>query len=504
LPRPARPHLEELPYFPDGSWHFAKVHGLPGAVFLDSCANSCADNAAGHFATGRYDLISASPRLWLTTRGGQTRIDSSEGSTRLSNEDPLRLLSELVAERPPLESPLPFCGGGAVACLSYDLGHALATFPRSSPPKPDLQKLGPRKSTPRPGIQAGAVAGRQAAPPQDARPPAMVAGLYEWGVVQDHERRRCWYFARPELSSAARNHWLKLFQQGPAMPASPLELCSPFAADQPPQTYLQGFAQAMEHIRAGDCYQINLARRFSAACKGDPWDAYRRLRRFHPAPHAGFMRMGDDRALLSLSPECLLKVRGRQAETRPIKGTRSRGGSPEQDRQLRQALLASTKDRSENLMIVDLLRNDLGRSCIPGSVQVSKLFAVESLANVHHLVSVIQGRLPPQCPPLQLLQDCFPGGSITGAPKLKAMEIIARLEPVPRSFYCGSLAYVGHDGQLDANILIRSLVHHQGKLHCWGGGGIVADSQAEEEAAEIQAKVAPLLDGLGTAASFRS
>ena len=219
------------------------------------------------------------------------------------------------------------------------------------------------------------------------------------------------------------------------------------------------------------------------------------LRKALPSPFSAFLSW-DDKALLSLSPERFIKASGQQVEAKPIKGTITRGISVKEDQEQAIALMNSSKDRAENLMIVDLLRNDLGKSCEPGSIRVPKLFNLESFANVHHLVSTVTGRIRADVSALDLLKGCFPGGSITGAPKKRAMEIIAELEDVPRTVYCGSIGYISANGRMDTNIAIRTLLAENNKLHCWGGGAIVSDSQADSEYLESLAKVSLLMDTL--------
>ncbi|MEQ8663295.1 MAG: aminodeoxychorismate synthase component I, partial [Gammaproteobacteria bacterium] len=256
--------------------------------------------------------------------------------------------------------------------------------------------------------------------------------------------------------------------------------------------YAAAFARIARYIRDGDCYQVNYAQRFSAAASGDAWDAYQRLRLLNGAPFAAFMRL-PGAAVLSSSPERFIEVRGEVVETRPIKGTRGRSGDPARDAELAGELATSVKDRAENVMIVDLLRNDIGKTCAIGSVSVPRLFEVETYARVHHLVSTVRGRLRAGSGPLELLRGCFPGGSITGAPKRRAMEIIEELEPTRRNVYCGSLGYVSHDGQMDTNIAIRTLLYTAGRLYCWAGGGIVVDSVLEDEYQESLDKAAAML-----------
>jgi len=253
-----------------------------------------------------------------------------------------------------------------------------------------------------------------------------------------------------------------------------------------------------DYIQAGDCYQVNYTQRFSAQCEGDAWTAYCALRLACPTPFSGFMSLPADNAILSLSPERFVRVSHNQVETRPIKGTRPRGRNSAEDAANAAELLASPKDRAENLMIVDLLRNDLGRTCRTGSVRVPQLFTLESYPNVHHLVSSVVGELADGKDALDLIGDSFPGGSITGAPKIRAMQIIDELEPTRRSLYCGSLLYLDVRGEMDSSIAIRSLLVKDGRVSCWGGGGIVADSDWQDEYQESITKVKVLLDTLQT------
>ena len=253
--------------------------------------------------------------------------------------------------------------------------------------------------------------------------------------------------------------------------------------------------RAIEYIHAGDCYQVNLAQRLLHAAALPPLELYARLRRCNPAPFAGYFDLGDF-VVASASPERFLRVQGREVETRPIKGTRPRGNTPDDDRARAAELLASGKDRAENIMIVDLLRNDLGRVCEYGSVRVPAVCRLESFRTVHHLVSEVRGRLRPDMTPIDLLRAAFPGGSVTGAPKVRAMEIIAELEQTARGPYCGSLGYLGFDGAADTSILIRTFTAGRGWLQFPVGGGIVADSIPEREYEETWHKAEGLLRAL--------
>ena len=256
--------------------------------------------------------------------------------------------------------------------------------------------------------------------------------------------------------------------------------------------YLQKFEQIQQYLQSGDCYQINLAQRFSANYQGDEWQAYLRLRVRNAAPFSAFIRLTDC-AILSISPERFIEVNQRRVETKPIKGTKPRFANPQDDKQSAEALQNSPKDRAENVMIVDLLRNDLGKVCSPGTVKVPSLFAIESFPAVHHLVSTITGELAPQHQAIDALAAAFPGGSITGAPKVRAMQIIEELEPHRRNIYCGSIGYLSVHGHMDTNIAIRTLVCANNTIYAWAGGGIVADSNGESEYQETFDKVGKIL-----------
>ncbi len=259
--------------------------------------------------------------------------------------------------------------------------------------------------------------------------------------------------------------------------------------------YCAAVRRAIEYIYAGDCFQVNLSQRLLHPATLPPLELYRRLCERNPAPFAGYFDLGDF-ALVSASPERFLRVEDGRVETRPIKGTRPRGATPEEDQRQRDDLLRSAKDRAENVMIIDLLRNDLGRVCAYGSVQVEAVCRLESYRTVHHLVSEVVGRLRPGQGPIDLLRAAFPGGSVTGAPKVRAMQIIAELEPTVRGPYCGSLGYLGFNGSMDTNILIRTFMIGRGWMQFPVGGGIVADSTPQAEYEETLHKAEGLLRAL--------
>ena len=280
-----------------------------------------------------------------------------------------------------------------------------------------------------------------------------------------------------------------------AAPTGEFILGGAFRAEQRREEYLQSLGRIKDYLEAGDCYQVNLAQRFSAHFHGDPLTAWLALQEAHPAPHSCYFDAGDSQ-IFGVSPERFLSIRNRQVMSEPIKGSRPRGNSPEEDQAFGDELLSNPKDRAENLMIVDLLRNDLGACCEPGSIQADPLFELRRFSNVQHLVSTVTGTLRRDLSPLDALLGAFPGGSITGAPKKRAMEIIAELEPAPRGAYCGSFFWMDNRGNLDSNILIRTLQTEGDRLYCHGGGGIVFDSVPEEEYEESCFKVAKLMGAL--------
>ncbi len=420
---------------------FSRVAEQPWALLLDSC---------GH-PNSHYDFVFWQPEAVVT--------DAAAWPAKLS---------ELMAQLPRYEGPsdLPFQGGLAGA-WSYDAGRALERLP----------------------TQALA----------DIKLPQVAVGLFLRALIHDRVKDCLWLLA----PANEIEHWQQFWQASDAATAhhEGFALSGAWQSNMTRADYLTKFAQVKDYLRAGDCYQINLAQRFTANYRGDEWAAYRRLRDANQAPYSAFMRLPEG-ALLSHSPERFLRVDDKgHVETKPIKGTRPRAATPERDKALATELQSASKDRAENVMIVDLLRNDLSRVCRPGTVQVPTLFAIESYPAVHHLVSTVVGELQPPMQALDLLAACFPGGSITGAPKVRAMEIIDELEPHRRSFYCGSMGYVSRHGASDTNICIRTLVAEQGRLHCWAGGGLVIDSEGAEEYQETLDKVAKILPELGTTAA---
>ena len=327
---------------------------------------------------------------------------------------------------------------------------------------------------------------------------------FDWALVIDHQNQSACLVdasSTPEtvhelerisaLLSSAENNFAA--QNGNGITGN--FSCSQFTADTTREQYHAAIDDIHEYILSGDCYQVNFAQRFSAEFKGELDTAYLKLRAATPSPFSAYFKTAKN-PILSLSPERFLAFDGKQVLTQPIKGSSPRGRTPEEDAALAQALLASEKNRAENVMIVDLLRNDLSQCCKPFSVKVPKLFELQTFANVHHLVSTVTGELENDCDAFTLFKKSFPGGSITGAPKKRAMEIIAELEPHSRGVYCGSVAYFSRNGKADSSITIRTLQADGNRLYCWGGGGIVLDSEANQEFDESLFKVRKLMAAL--------
>ena len=424
-------------------------------MLLESAGPLGADNGV--------DIISADPLATLETRGLVTTL-TRHGESSEHHEDPLALLArtqqQLLGELDLCATRLPFIGG-ALGLFGYDLGRRFERLP----------------------VQAAA----------DIAVPDMAVGIYDWALLRNVASGD-WQLVHwgDEAGLAKRLAWL---EQQQAKPAPAFALQGSWQSNMSRAEYGEKFARIQAYLAAGDCYQINLTQRFSAPYQGDEFQAYCLLAAANKAPFSAFIRLPDS-ALLSLSPERFLLLDGRHIETKPIKGTRPRHPDPATDRQVALELAQADKDRSENLMIVDLLRNDIGRVSRPGSVSVPHLFSVESFPAVHHLVSTIHGELDARWQGVDLLRACFPGGSITGAPKIRAMEIIEELEPQRRNAYCGSIGYLSQHGRMDTSICIRTLIAEAGRLHCWAGGGIIADSDADSEYQETYDKVARILPPL--------
>ncbi len=453
--------VEELPATLTAWETCQRVADWPHLLFLDSAQGT---------PLGRYSFVTADPFEWVLPTSGS---------------DPFAVLEEQLGDFPQETLPnLPPFQGGAAGMLGYDLCHHLERLPQ---PRFD-----------------------------DFEVPRIAFGLYDWVAGFDHQLQRAWListgFPEKEPSRRGRRARRRLEEVKRALaadaqavrPASAKPQAAIAGPHHPvpgrdgvysnfePGQYVQAVRRAIEYVHAGDCFQVNLAQRLLLPASLPPLELYERLRRRNPAPFAGYLDMGEF-VIASASPERFLRLQGSEVQTRPIKGTRPRSSSPAQDQAAAWQLQASVKDRAENVMIVDLLRNDLGRVCCYGSVRVEALCRLESFAHVHHLVSEVGGTLREGLNAVDLLRATFPGGSVTGAPKIRAMEIITELEQVSRGPYCGCLGYIGFDGSMDTNILIRTFTIGKGWMQVPVGGGIVADSVAENEYEETWHKARGML-----------
>ncbi len=461
----ALPLIEELTPPPD-PWETARrMADLPHMLFLDS-----ADDAAGP-AINRYSFVTADPVRWLESRTDETQPTTFHDVRQLVDENRIDACG------------VPFPGGVA-GLFGYGLGHLTEKLPR---PRDD-----------------------------EFRTPDLAIGLYDWVIGWDHLAKRSWIVStgagggnNREQQAARRLREVRALLQRETPTSIPCSIQTVHLnsvhdvtsfpgvfSSYPLGGYQAAVRRAIEYIHAGDCFQVNLAQRLTVPFHTDVLDLYHRLRTRNAAPFAGFLKCNNF-TIASASPERFLKVDAAgHVETRPIKGTRRRHADPVADTAAQAELLASPKDRAENVMIVDLLRNDLGKVCAYGSIHVNKVCELESYRTVHHLVSEVVGRLRPNRSTVDLLQGAFPGGSVTGAPKVRAMEIIAELEPTARGPYCGSLGYLGFDGSMDSNILIRTMTLGGGWAQFPVGAGIVADSDPQSEYEETLAKAEGMLQTL--------
>ena len=445
--------FKALDYAPDLALHlFSRIQHQPWAMLLRSASETHIDS--------RFDILVANPVATLETIAENTRI-KTPSDNYVSADDPFALLGQLQQQWLPSvelgsEWDLPFVGG-ALGYFSYDLGRRVEAMPELAE--------------------------------KDLKTADMAVGLYEWALVVDHKLKKACMVGQNIVSALG---WL---DKQTAVQDAEFSLAGAWQSNMTEQSYATRFNSVQEYLLSGDCYQINLAQRFNAPYSGSEWQAYLKLESANQAPFSAFIRMPES-SILSISPERFLELKERVIETKPIKGTRPRSLDAEQDKANAHDLQTAEKDQAENLMIVDLLRNDIGRVASPGSVHVPKLFDIESFPAVHHLVSTIRADLDEQYSPADLLRACFPGGSITGAPKVRAMQIIEELEPHRRSAYCGSIGYISRHGRMDTSITIRTLVAEKGNLYAWAGGGVVADSECASEYQETLDKLSKILPAL--------
>ena len=483
------PLVEELVPAPDPVRCCERFAGLPYRLLLDS--------ASRDERLGQHSFLCADPALVIRSKGASAERIDCDGARHAVHGDALSAVRKILAPHltEPVEGVPPF-QGGAAGYIAYDWGLTLERLPA---PRYD-----------------------------DLALDDVVLGIYDWVIAWDHASRRAWLISTgiPEGVEAVRQArardraaWVRRrLASDPAGRSAPLDQGSVRPEQQHAPSYpveggwwdprleirssfthadyLDAVQRVRDYIYAGDIFQANFSQRFEAPLHESPWNLYTRLRARNAAPFAAYIQL-PDATILSASPERFLRIdRAGRVETRPIKGTRPRGLGPEHDAALGHALTESEKDRAENLMIVDLMRNDLSRVCLPGTVRVPELFTLERYATVHHLVSTVVGQLAPGQDALDVVHAAFPGGSITGAPKLRAMEIIAELEPSQRGVYCGSIGYWSVTGDLDTSIAIRTVVARNGRVYFSAGGGIVADSVPEQEYRETLDKARGIIDAL--------
>ena len=428
------------------------------------------ESGPGFGEAGRWSILAAYPRLVWEATGSRWTLHTDSGTAENGEGDVLTVLAGLlrrfgladVAEQP--DPTVPPFQGGMIGYLGYDLAPLIERLPRRAP--------------------------------SDSRLPDIRLALYDTAVTVDTHTGRAQLWAwdllgegRPAAERRCRG-WRKALDRAcrsPRAASTTVKSIEPPSSAFDRDSYLATVRRVLEFIAAGDVFQVNLSQRFMARGRRDPLDLYLRLKAQSPAPFAAFLHW-KDLAVISASPESFYQTRGDILVTRPIKGTRPRGIDPDDDTRLAAELLGSPKDRAELTMIVDLERNDLGRVCEYGSVVVRDPLSIESFAQVHHLVATVEGRLRPNASPVDVIRALFPGGSITGAPKIRAMEIIDELELNRRSLYTGAIGYLSRGGSSAFNIAIRTILVEGDRTSFQVGGGIVADSDPEAEYEETLAK----------------
>ena len=448
---------------------FELIKDRPYSFFLDSGMDPQ--------RLGRYSFLGSQPFLVMNSRGSEITLVRGQ-EHKVHHGNPFDTMSKLleIYKLDHCPAPIPFLGG-AVGYFSYDLCHFIERLPSTAI--------------------------------DDLKLPECCFAFYDAIMAFDHLEGRTYLIATgfPDTEEGQRlrrarmrldemRSWLRSSHSVIAVSRSPAEngeitLKSNFT----PEKYIKAVNRVREYIAAGDVFQVNLSQRFEADLEIPPYELYKRLRKVNPAPFASYLNFPGV-AIVSASPERFLKVRGDLVETRPIKGTRPRGRDPVEDGRMAQELTHSMKDRAENVMIVDLERNDLGRICRYGTIKVTELAILETFPTVFHLTSTIEGRLHRGKSDIDLLKATFPGGSITGAPKVRAMEIIDELETTKRSVYTGSIGYLSFNGDLDINIVIRTFLIKEGKAYFQVGGGVIYDSDPEAEYMETMDKAKALIQAL--------
>lgn len=442
----------QLPYYDDPSIVAAQLSELDGFIWLDS----------GHRSSNRqdsFDIISALPVSKLLLNSDyHVEIDrkplqtTAQDYTQIIHEFITRY-SQTINETQTL-GHLPF-SGGVIGYFSYEFLH------------------------PRQNLEVRSC---------DYKTPLVQLGAYNWAIVIDHKRKQSHWVGSKTIASIIKKRLSGDIEEHDFS-------CGEFSSNTQTNDYYHSINSIHNYLLSGDCYQVNYSQRFNAKYSGSEFQAYLQLRKDNAAPFSAYIKT-DYGAILSCSPERFISAKKSKVMTQPIKGTSPRGKTELEDAENSRQLMQSQKNQSENLMIVDLMRNDFNKVCQPFSVTAPHLFELQSFANVHHLVSTVQGVLNEASDHFDLFLNCFPGGSITGAPKLRACQIISELENNQRHIYCGSIAYFSTSGKTDSNIAIRSFLMEQESIYCWGGGGIVMDSKPEDEHDESIYKVFKLMNTL--------
>jgi para-aminobenzoate synthetase component 1 len=438
-----------LPYVSDSSIYFEAIANDPWSCYLDSGIQDDLDENISD--KSRYDIIVSHPFIKIIADESTVSIEENN-LKKITKENPFNVLEGILANFNIQETSLPFTGG-ALGYFSYELSQSSI--------KNNKDHVGM---------------------------PLMMIGIYDWALIVDHqEKTAC--IASHLINKDTKDYLTTLTKKLKSVkPNNQLfKINSNIKSLLNFEAYDLMVNKILSFIKEGDVYQINISNKYIVSCEGNSWTGYKKLREINRAPFMAYFHF-DDFDILCGSPERFIQSHSKRVETRPIKGTEPRDINPIKDKENAEKLLASEKDRAENLMIVDLLRNDLSKNCIPGSVNVKALCELKSYSNVHHLESIIEGVLKPHSTLTKLLKDCFPGGSITGTPKKRSMEIISDLEPHRRDIYCGSIGYIGFNHNMDTNIAIRTLVRKDNNIHFYSGGGIVAQSNSKNEFDEISFK----------------
>lgn len=427
---------------------FSKISDKTGSILLTS------GNSLHKY--GRFDIIVSDPISTLITKKKITKIYKNK-KIKISKLNPFDILKKEINSykiKTEFNKELPF-QGGALGIFSYDL---VINFE-------NIQKKKGKK---------------------EINFPDMFIGIYLWAIIIDHFKKKATLISYENIRE--RKKWIEKQKNK----NKEIKIIKSWTNNMSKKEYFEKFKKIKNYINKGECYQINLSKKFKIKYSGNEWDAFCKLNKINQAPFSAFIRLKKN-TVLSFSPERFILLKKNIIQSRPIKGTISRLKNKKKDKNQIKLLKNSKKNQAENLMIVDLIRNDIGKIAIPGTVLVPELFLVESFPSVHHLVSTITAKIKKKYKPTDLLKKCFPGGSITGAPKLRAIEIIEEIEPDRRNGYCGSIGYISFCENMDTNINIRCMITENKNMYCWGGGGIVSDSIFEEEYQEILNKLNKIL-----------